>query len=392
MAMVGRDALRRRTPDRITWIVAFGLFGIAAAAEVIGDTSGWNAPLVRIYYLTGAVLVVGFLALGQLYLLAAHRIRRFAPGVALLLTAVSASTVWGAPIDRARMTEDGWDAITRTTGLTVLAVSINTIGTLILLGGLVYAAVRFKQSGMQRNRMIGCLLIAVGTLTVAMGGTLTRFGSEQYLYIAMSLGVALIFGGYVWTKRPESREAGEEASKRGIGQEGAEARRREVHAAGLPAPQLDPSAVSLGEVSLPQPGVSIPGSVPIPPASLSLNPQPSTLNPAIAFIEAWLQSKSDDELSEECRVWSVPAQEIDAFSRVDARRVWAFRARLSAAAQQAFDARPVALRLQMTELYLDVLAPEISLVDRPVIASLDRLAGREHADPSPTRVAAGSVD
>ena len=48
MAAVSRDALRRRTPDRITWIIAFALFGIAAAAEVIGDTAGWNAPLVRI--------------------------------------------------------------------------------------------------------------------------------------------------------------------------------------------------------------------------------------------------------------------------------------------------------------------------------------------------------
>ena len=58
------------------------MFGIAAAAEAIGDTAGWNAPLARSYYLTGAVLVVGFLALGQLYLLAgtgSARSRRASP-------------------------------------------------------------------------------------------------------------------------------------------------------------------------------------------------------------------------------------------------------------------------------------------------------------------------
>jgi hypothetical protein len=357
MAAVSRDALRRRTPDRIAWIVAFGMFGAAAGAEVIGDTAGWNETLVRIYYLTGAVLVVGFLALGQLYLLAADRIRRVAPGIALLITAVSASTVWGAPIDHTRMSDDGWDAITRTTGLTILAVSINSIGTLILLGGLVYAAIRFRRVGTQRNRMIGSLLIAVGTLAVAMGGTLTRFGSEQYLYIAMSLGVALIFTGYVWTKRLDSR-GGEEASRRAVGREGAKAGRRE-EPTGHGKPKTD----------------NVPQSV----------------SPAISFIEARLRSLSDAELSDECRVWSVPVHDIDAFSRAEARRVWSFRNRLSLDGRAAFDSRPAGLRLQLAELYFEVMAPEFAAIERPTIAPLDRLADRDHPDAF-SRAAAGSVD
>ena len=48
---------------------------LVAALWVIGDTAGWTAPLARLYYLTGAVLVVGYLALGQLYLLFPDRIR-----------------------------------------------------------------------------------------------------------------------------------------------------------------------------------------------------------------------------------------------------------------------------------------------------------------------------
>ncbi|MGH9176455.1 MAG: hypothetical protein ACRD1H_18945, partial [Vicinamibacterales bacterium] len=40
--------------------------------------------------------------------------------------------------------------------------------------------------------------------TVASGGTLTRLGSHQYLYVAMSLGIALIFTGYLTTRRPDS--------------------------------------------------------------------------------------------------------------------------------------------------------------------------------------------
>jgi len=410
VALIARDALRRPSLDRITWIVAFAMFGIAAAAEAIGDTAGWNATLARSYYLTGAVLVVGFLALGQLYLLFPDRIRKIAPGVALLITAVSASTVWSAPIDRSRLSADGWDAIERTTGLSILAISINSIGTLILLGGLVYSAIRFKRSGQHRNRMIGCLLIALGTLAVAMGGTLTRFGSEQYLYIAMSVGIAMIFGGYVWMKRPESR---------GVGQSRTREEGREV---GLPGYQIYRSAVSPGGTSDSQPGVSTPGvateaaGFSLEPAQIpgdagrldanggrpretgnekletSLNPQPATLNPGIAFIEARLASLPDEALIEECRVWSVPAREIDAFSRAEARRVWAFRNRLSVDGQAAFDARPAGLRLQLAELYFEVMSSELAPIDRSLVAPVDRLTLRAEADAQAARAAAGSVD
>lgn len=425
VALIARDALRRPSPDRITWIVAFAMFGIAAAAETIGDTAGWNATLARSYYLTGAVLVVGFLALGQLYLLFPDRIRKVAPGVALLITAISATTVWSAPIDQSRLSADGWDAIERTTGLSILAISINTIGTLILLGGLGYSAIRFKRSGTYRNRMIGCLLIALGTLAVAMGGTLTRFGSEQYLYIAMSVGIALIFGGYVWMKK------GEQARRRGgeqLGRDGAEARGREVGSgeAGLPAYQIHRSAASLGEASFAQPGVSTPGGAALDlsstpggsaqTAGLSLDPSSTpggaagtaasgeypretrnqkletSLNPGIAYIEARLASRSDDELSEECRVWSVPAREIDAFNRAEARRVWVFRNRLSVDGQAAFDARPASLRLQLAEVFFEVMSAEVPPIDRPLVAPIDRLTIRAEADALAARASGGSVD
>ena len=352
VAAIGKDTVRRPTPDRIAWIVAFAMFGIAAGAEVIGQTAGWSAPLVRVYYLTGAVLVVGFLALGQLYLLAGDRIQRAAPGLALLVSAVAVSTVWGAPIDQSRLADDGWDAITRTTGLKLLAIGINSIGTLVLLGGLVYSAVRYKRAGAHRNRMIGCLLIALGTLTVAMGGTLTRFGSEQYLYIAMSAGIGLIFGGYVCTKRPEALV---QAAKH-------QARQDEVRSR--------QSTLRKPETQDPKP--------------------PS---PGLAFIEARLGLLSDHELSEECRIWSVPARDIDAFNRAEARRVWSFRNRLSPGGQASFDNRPPGLRLQLAEVYLEVMSSEIAAVERPPVSALERIAGRDQlADPSSIRSSLSSVD
>jgi hypothetical protein len=330
--VIGRNALRRPRPDRIAWIVAFAMFAVAAGAEVIGSTAGWSVTLVRVYYLTGAVLVVGFLALGQLYLLAADRIGRVAPGIALLITAIAASTVWAAPIDSARLEGDGWDAIERTAGLKILAIGINSVGTLILIGGLIYSALRLREIEAMRNRTIGCLLIALGTVTVAMGGTLTRLGSDQYLYLAMSAGVALIFAGYL---KARGREGAETDSGEARGREGAKAQRRgRWQSARLPAARIE--------------------------------------NHGIAFVESRLATLSNDELSRECAVWSVPTRDIEAFSRSEARRVWSLRNRLTPEGQTALDARPPGIRLQLAELYFDVMSADITSMELTAVAPIER--------------------
>ena len=177
--VVARDAWRRPKPDKVAWAIAFAVFAVAAGAEVAGSLAGWTPLLVRAYYLAGAVLVVGYLALGELYLLAPRRVEAIGPGAALLVTALAVTVVLDAPIDPARLERDGWEAIERGPALIALAASINALGTLILVGGALVSAWRFWRRGIHRQRMIGCLLIAGGTLLVATGGTLTRFGHRE---------------------------------------------------------------------------------------------------------------------------------------------------------------------------------------------------------------------
>jgi hypothetical protein len=322
-AVVGRDAWRRPSPDRVAWTLAFGIFAVAAGAEVAGSLGEWSAPLVRIYYLCGAVLVVGYLALGEGYLLARKRIERVAPGLTMLVTALVATLVINAPIDEARLADDGWDAIERGPALVAMTVGINTIGTVVLVGGALYSAWKFRRLGIQRHRMIGCVLIALGTITVAMGGTLTRFGQREYLYIAMSIGVAIIFAGVLQTRRPEpAADAG-----------------------------VIPSAAT----------VSIDGAFPangrarlvaLPHATGAAAPH----DQALEFIETRLLPLPADELSRECAAWSAAPQDIDTLTRDQARLAWQLRTRLSPQARQAFDSLSPAIKLQLAELYTEVLA------------------------------------
>jgi hypothetical protein len=299
--MIVRDAIAKPRPDKIAWAIAFALFAVAAASEAIGSLGSWSPALVRIYYLSGAVLVVGFLALGQLYLLAGKRIARFAPGVALAVTAFAATLVFNAPIDDALLDHDGWEALERSTTLTITTVLLNAGGTLVIAGGLLYSAWNFKRKGIMRNRMIGCLLIAIGTLVVAMGGTATRLGEREYFYVMMTIGVALIFTGYLYTRQPD----------------GVAFRTRQTVAVALTGGSTE-----------------------------------------LAYLEHTLLAMDEADLAAHCREWSVDPDPLPTLRREEAIRAWRLRTQLSAAGQVRYDSLSVSARRQLVLLHDLVLTAE----------------------------------
>lgn len=309
--VIGRDALRRPRPDRVIWTIAFLLFALAAGADAAGRELGWSAALAKVYYATGPALVVMYLAIGELYLLFPSRMRRFGTGLTLIATAFWVSLVLGAPIDEARLAADGWEAIDRDGFMTAVTIAINSIGTLIIVGGTGYTVWTFARRRIMRNRMVGCALILIGTLAVAAGGSLTRLGHYEYLYIAMSIGIALIFAGVLWTRRPER-----------------------VAADGVVR------SVAVAET---------PPVAPAPDADRTL------AEPALAFTIELLE-RDAAEVARICVEWSVPAQDEPALSRAEARMAWALRLALPPAGQQRFDALPVPVRRQLAMLYGEVLA------------------------------------
>src|SRR3712207_6777925 len=98
-AVCGWDAFRRPKPERIVWTIAFLVFAIAAGSELAGTFTEWTPALARIYYLAGAVLVVGLLGLGELYLLFGSRMPVVTPGISLLVVALAVTLVWSTPVD-----------------------------------------------------------------------------------------------------------------------------------------------------------------------------------------------------------------------------------------------------------------------------------------------------
>ena len=336
--VIAGDARRRPRPDKLAWAFAFTMFALAAGADAAGRSLGWEPWLARLYYATGPALVVSFLALGELYLLVPVVMRRFAPGVALLLSALWVSLVLGAPIDAARLPDEGWEAIERGPALVTLGITINSLGTAVIIGGLGYSIWRFQRRGGFRNRMIGCALIALGTLVVAAGGSLTRLGHYEYLYIAMAAGVTLIFAGVLWTRRVD---VGTVSTPSGSTAEPMDS----VHTG---APAVPPA--TNGHANGHQELVGVPAT----DRAGDEEPRPAP-NEAIQFIEDVLLPLGDGAIMARCAEWSVPADDRPTLSREEARRAWRLRCRLSPAARRRFDAHGVAARRQLAVLWAEVL-------------------------------------
>ena len=66
----------------------------------------------------------------------------------------------------------------------------------VLVGGAALSAVRFRRQPEHRDRYLGNILIAVGALLPGIGGTMTRAGYVEALYVTELVGLLSIYAGY----------------------------------------------------------------------------------------------------------------------------------------------------------------------------------------------------
>ncbi len=186
---------------------AFGLFlyGLGTMSEfILGLTfNGW---VLKIWYLTGAMLTAAWLGQGSLVLLI--RKKNLAPGLSYalgLVSAVALILLLAAPLTGAaggfninQPVSTQYREILSRNGLTIaLTILLNIYGTFGLFGGALYSAFLFWRKQVLAGRMFGNILIAAGALAPAMAGTLIRLGLVDALYISELIGSLLMFAGFI---------------------------------------------------------------------------------------------------------------------------------------------------------------------------------------------------
>ena len=195
-------SLARRYRDRggahlMWWAIGALTYAAGTAVEAAVTIFGWHAPLFRAWYITGALLGGAPLAQGAVYLHLPRRVAN-ALSVALVLTVtIAAVFVLVVPlkyelVEAHRLT----GRVMAWPWVRAFSPFINLYAFIFLVGGAAKSAVQFWRQKETRARAEGNALIALGALLPGIGGSFTRFGYTEVLYVTEFLGIILIFLGY----------------------------------------------------------------------------------------------------------------------------------------------------------------------------------------------------
>src|SRR3954451_11854970 len=189
--------LARKSQDLLWWTLGVATFGGGTLTENINAIFGWSEWNTKIWYIVGALLGGYPLAQGTIYLLMNKRFADISAVLCSAVIVVAAVCVLLSPV----AVPEGFDY--RLTGrvfewqwVRAFSPLLNLYAFVFLFGGAVYSAIQYFSLETGRTRFLGNIYIAIGALLPGIGGTFTRFGYVEVLYITELIGLSFIFLGY----------------------------------------------------------------------------------------------------------------------------------------------------------------------------------------------------
>ena len=187
----------RKTSYLMWWTLGVITFGLGTLSESVHALFGWDIINLKFWYIIGALLGGFPLAQGSVYLLMNRRFANLSSVIMLSIVAIASVFVILTPVT----IPDGFDY--RLTGavfswewVRYFSPIINIYAFLFLVGGAVYSAIRYYKLGQREAPVRGNIYIAIGGLLPGIGGSFTRMGYVEMLFITELLGLLLIYVGY----------------------------------------------------------------------------------------------------------------------------------------------------------------------------------------------------
>jgi hypothetical protein len=195
--LFSRWLARRPAPHLFWWGVGVTLYGVGTLTESLTTLFGWHDAVFRLWYITGALLGGAPLAQGTAYLLLRRKVAdRITMGIGFLV-AVAATALLLSPIDASKIEVHRLSgAVIGWTWVRAISPFINSYAFLMLVGGALVSAWRYRGIPEYRGKVRGNLLIACGGILPGIGGAFTRFGHVEVLYVTEMFGLLLIYSGY----------------------------------------------------------------------------------------------------------------------------------------------------------------------------------------------------
>lgn len=179
------------------WGIGMVTYGLGTLTESLTTLLGWREAVFRTWYVTGALLGGAPLAQGTVYLLMNRRVADRLTALVGAVVLVATICVLLSPVDRSlvegvrlsgRVFEWQW--------VRAFSPFINLYAAVFLIGGAAWSAARYRKLAGGARRAQGNALIAVGALLPGIGGSFTRFGHVEVLYVTEFVGLLLIYAGY----------------------------------------------------------------------------------------------------------------------------------------------------------------------------------------------------
>jgi hypothetical protein len=201
--LLGRWRQRGGT-HHLWWAVGTLTYAAGTITESATTLFGWDPTVFRLWYISGALLGGAPLAQGSVYL---HLPRRWANALsAALVTVVTVASVCAllSPL-RTELVETyhltgkvfAWQWVR------AFSPFVNFYAFVFLVGGAVKSAVYYRRRAETRNRFLGNVYIAIGAMLPGIGGTFTRFGYTEVLYVTEFLGLVILYHGFRLNVMPQ---------------------------------------------------------------------------------------------------------------------------------------------------------------------------------------------
>jgi hypothetical protein len=186
----------RRKPYQLVWAIGLFMYCISTGTEFWVGMWGLNAVVYRLWYLFGAVFVAAYLGMGTVYLMVSRRTAHIVMSILIAASLYASFAVISANFNLSELTVLSGTAMPGSVRL--MTPLFNIFGTVALVGGAVYSAWVFWRRRIFPHRVVSNLLIAIGAILPAVGGTHMRLGGGlQLFYLLELIGIILIFVGFL---------------------------------------------------------------------------------------------------------------------------------------------------------------------------------------------------
>jgi hypothetical protein len=179
------------------WMTGVLCYGLGTLTEAIVGLFGWSEPIFKSWYILGALLGGFPLAQGSVYLIFQKRTADIMMYVVVAVIVVASVFIILSPINYSLVEP------TRLTGkvlewskVRLVTPFVNMYAFIFLVGGAAYSAYRYSKDSLYKARFVGNVFIAFGGLLPGIGGSFTKFGYTEVLYVTELLGIILIYMGY----------------------------------------------------------------------------------------------------------------------------------------------------------------------------------------------------